>query len=256
MTIQRRFGLGWLRLALCACLAAAWLLWSAVPGMASTYTVANTDTSGTGSLAAVVTAANNDPSPPTIINFKPGLTGTISLTGTLTISGSMSIDGPGADVLDVDGDGNQIVSVPSSSTTVAISGLEFSAGHATTYGGAIDNAGTLNISDAQFAYNSAGSHDDSTTNAGSGDGGAIDNTGTLTLTNSTFTNNSAGGAGGSADYTDQGYGGAIYDTGSLSVTGSTFADNSAGTLISGLWRTTAAPLRRRRWAQEARRLTP
>jgi predicted outer membrane repeat protein len=81
--------------------------------------------------------------------------------------------------------------------------------------GAIDNRGTMAITDSTF-YNNY-------TNNNSTSGGAICNGGTLTITNSTFSNNSSGG-------NNAGYGGAIFThAGSLVVTNSTFDGNSATT---------------------------
>jgi predicted outer membrane repeat protein len=81
--------------------------------------------------------------------------------------------------------------------------------------GAIDNRGTMAITDSTF-YNNY-------TNNNVTSGGAICNGGTLTITNSTFSNNSSGG-------NNAGYGGAIFTrAGTLVVTNSTFSGNSATT---------------------------
>ncbi len=208
---------------------------SATPALATTYSVTNLDDAGAGSLRQAISDANGDSSPPTVINFSPGLHGVINLTtAPLAITNSMTIEGPGAGVIEVDGDGAQIMQIQSTSSTVSISGLEFARGHATApdgsfaTGGAIQNAGTLSVSDAWFDHNSAGTPADPTNNSGGGIGGAIDNTGTLTVTDSKFTGNTAGGTGGAGVDTSQGDGGAIASSQSLTVTGSTFTGNSAG----------------------------
>lgn len=204
--------------------AVAWLVWSAAPALASTYTVTNLDDSGAGSLRQAITNANSDNSPPTVVDFASGLTGLLSLTsGTLAITHNMTIEGPGPAALELDGDQVEILSV-SASSNVAISGLGFAGGGAPSAGGAIDNAGTLSVSDAVFDHDSAAGP----ASGLDGDGGAIYSSGTLTVSGSTFTDNSAGGAGGSADATGLGSGGAIYSAGSTTITGSTFTGNSAG----------------------------
>src|SRR5215831_5556194 len=87
----------------------AWLVWSAAPALATTYTVANTANAGTGSLRAAVIAANSDASPPATIVFAPGVTGFIDLLSPLPpITQSVTIDGPGAATLELDGNGGQI----------------------------------------------------------------------------------------------------------------------------------------------------
>jgi hypothetical protein len=203
---------------------AAASMWAASPAMAAAVT--NLDDSGSGSLRQAIINANGGP--PVVIDFAPGLTGLINLTsGPLTITNSMSIEGPGAGVLEVDGNGTQAITVAASST-VSISGLRFGGGVATSQGGAISNAGTLTVSDATFDHNAAGGAGSSSIS----EGGAIYNSGTLTVNDSTFTDNTAGGAGGTGNTSGAGAGegGAIFNanSGSLTVTGSTFTGNTAG----------------------------
>jgi hypothetical protein len=208
---------------------AGWLLWSATPAVASTFTVTNTRASGPGSLAAVVAAANVDATAPTVVGFAPGVHGIINLTGgELTINRSMSIEGPGAGVVAVVGAGHQILSVPSGSTQLSISGLEFSGGVASSQGGAIVNEGVLSVSDSVFADNVAGGPGGAGGSSGFGQGGAIFNIGSLTVTDSTFTDNAAGGDGGSGIGSGEGDGGAIFNEGPLTVAGSTFTANTGG----------------------------
>ena len=203
----------------------AWLAWSAVPALASTYTVMNTDPSGTGSLTAAVTIANYDPG--STIVFAPGVSGFIDLLSPLAITQNVTIDGPGASTLELDGHGGSIeIMTVSSPATVAISGLRFAFGAATTDGGAIANSGTLTISNSTFDHNAAGGPGSSSLSRGV----AIYNAGALTVSGSTFANNTAGGTGGSAFGSGTGEGGAIFsdNSSSLRVGGSTFAANSVG----------------------------
>jgi hypothetical protein len=203
-----------------------WLLYSVAPALATTYTVTNINDAGPGSLRAAIGNANGDPGQPAGIVFAPGVTGTIDLLSPLAVTRSATIDGPGASTLELDGNGGQvqILSVASSSI-VSITGIEFAFGGASSYGGAITNAGTLTLSNDVFAHNRAGDPGSTTS-----EGGAIASSGTLTVTDSTFVDNAAGGAGATGDLTGAGLGGAIYNApaGSLTVTSSTFTGNSAG----------------------------
>lgn len=201
----------------------------AAPAHAFTYTVTNGDQSGPGSLAAAVTQANSDASPPVIIDFAPGIQ-QINLNGTLNITNSVSIVGPGASQLEIDGNNSvQIFSI-ASSKTVSISGLKLAYAVGGLFGGAVYNNGTLSVTGVDFTHDASGGPGGSAAESGDGDGGAIfnDTSGTLSVSDSTFTGNTAGGPGGSGDYTGRGFGGAIANSGTLTVTGSTFEGNTAG----------------------------
>lgn len=104
-------------------------------------------------------------------------------------------------------------------------------------GGAIYNAGKLQINGCKLSGNSAGDGDYSTLSVGGngGSGGAIHNTGTLTINSSIFTGNRAGDGGGSGWLYggNGGSGGAIYNTGTLQINTSTFIYNRAGNGGSG-----------------------
>jgi predicted outer membrane repeat protein len=179
---------------------------------ATTYTVttlADATGSCTGAscttLRAAIMEANSASG--NTINFT-GLSGIITLTSALpAITQSMTVAGPGAGNLAISGNNAyQIFNINNSSATVAISGLTLANGIVTgSEGGAINNMGTLTVTNSTFAGNSASS------------GGAIYNGGTLTVGNSTLSGNSTPGAGG-----------AIFNFGSTNVTNSTFAGNSAG----------------------------
>ncbi len=212
------------RIAVAVAVVAGLALGGAASAVASAFTVTNLDDSGMGSLRQAIINANGGP--PVVIDFAPGLSGLINLTsGPLAITNSMTIEGPGAGMLEVDGDTNQILTVAASST-VSISGLRFGGGAAMSEGGAVANAGTLTVSNATFDHNAAGGAGSSSL----GEGGAIYNDGTLVVNDSTFSDNSAGGAGSGADGTGLGAGGAIFsdNSRSLTVTGSTFTGNIAG----------------------------
>src|SRR5262249_10209919 len=84
---------------------------------ATTITVTNTNDNGPGSLRQALAVANNGDA-----IDATGVSGVISLTtGELLVSKSVTINGPGADVLAVDGNMISQVFVTGTSTTVTIS---------------------------------------------------------------------------------------------------------------------------------------
>src|SRR5262245_65959167 len=67
----------------------------------STFTVLDLADSGPGSLRQAILDANSNPGPD-VVQFAPGLEGTITLAGgQLSITDDLRIDGPGADRLGV-----------------------------------------------------------------------------------------------------------------------------------------------------------
>jgi hypothetical protein len=161
------------------------------------------------SLREAINFANADPSGGDTILFSPALSGTLTLTdGALpTITAAMTIQGPGADMLTIDANGQSQILALSASANLTMSGLTLANGSAPSQvGGAIGNfGGTLNL----VACTISGSKADS--------GGGIFNSGTLTLTDSTLSANQA-------TY----YGGAVYNQlGTLTLTDCTVAGNTA-----------------------------
>jgi parallel beta-helix repeat protein len=183
--------------------------------MPSTLTVTNTLDSGDGSLRADVTAAHkgdtivfNIPKSDPGYNASTGVW-TITLTsGELLIKQDLSITGPGASQLTISGDKLSRVFELSSKTKpqASLSGMTISNGDGQFggIGGAINNNGTLTISNCTLSGN-----------IGGGPGGAINNYGTLTISNSVLSDNSAR------------EGGAISNLGPLTVNGCTLYGNSA-----------------------------
>src|SRR5262245_26547475 len=95
----------------------------------TTITVTNTLDSGAGSLRQAINDANAC-SDTNIIEFDAGVTGTITLTsGQLLIAGHVTINGPGADVLSVDGN-NATRVFYITNHTVTITGLTIANGNA------------------------------------------------------------------------------------------------------------------------------
>lgn len=203
--------------------------------MLSTLTVLNNLDSGPGSLRAEIAAAQNGDT----IVFAPSLNGqTIALSGgELSITKSVNIEGPGASELTVSGTasvgGNNYFSrvfEVNATQPVTISGLSIADGHGgqnggaifnhtaltinncnlsgsdADYGGAIDNVGTMTISDSGVYSNLA-------TESG---GGAIENSGTMIVSSSSIDSNSA-----------VEYGGGIRNLGTLTVSNSNVSYNNA-----------------------------
>jgi hypothetical protein len=144
------------------------------------------------------------------------VTGTITLTQRLPeITQSVRIEGPGANLLTVDGNTFEHVFVVANPATVTISSLTITDGFAFDEGGGIYNDGTL----ALLACNITG-------NVVLPDiaavGGGIYNAGNLWLGNSTVSDNLIE----PADYGDT-YGGGIKNDGALTVVNSTITRNRA-----------------------------
>jgi len=174
-----------------------------------------TPISGQTTLRDAITQANDSTDSQEIINFAPGLQGTIDLTQALPeLANYITIQGPGASNLTVQRDSTapQFSVFAIQGWSINLSGMTITGGSA-VFGGGILNDGTLTVTNSTFTNNTA-----------SGDGGGILNDGTLTLTNSTFTNNTT---------TDSGS--AIYNPGTLTVTNSTFTNNTTTGVGSGIY---------------------
>src|SRR6266404_8908966 len=200
----------------------------AIPAHASIIPVTNTNDSGSGSLRQALAIANDGD---TI--DATGISGAINLiSGELLVNKSVTINGPGADVLAVDG--NMIsrgFRIAVSGKTIAISGFTIRNGHSGNAGGGIDNENndTLMITNCTVSGNSAGL------------GGGMFNGGPLTIGSMTVSGNSAanGGGiynsgGGAATITNSTFsgntassGGGIFNIGTFTITNSTLSNNSA-----------------------------
>jgi hypothetical protein len=208
-------------------------------------TVTNLNDSGDGSLRAAVAATPAGG----IVDFAPGLTGTIVLASPITFS-DLTISGPGADVLTVSGGNTTSIFAMAGTTTLA--GLRIADGVApTSFGGVVvlGTPGPHVVRDCVFEDNLAAGdfasalrvfasvtvdhctfHDNHAESDSHGHGGALlaDNTmvspGPLAVVvrDSTFVGNTAGFAGGALAA-------AIFLDGPLTVTieRSTFVDNAA-----------------------------
>jgi hypothetical protein len=156
----------------------------------STFTVENTNSSGTGSLALAIGSADADRQANTI-NFDPNVFATpqtIAVGGTVPLvltdsSGLQTVTGPDAGVT-IKGNGQSVVFEVANGVTATLSGLTITNGNGRK-GGALYNTGTVTLTDCTISGNSADY------------GAGVDNyAGTATLTDCTITGNSAAFAGG------------------------------------------------------------
>ena len=151
--------------------------------------VTNLNDSGAGSLRAAILSGD------AVVDFAPGLTGTITLTsGEIPVANSVAINGPGAGVLTVSGNNaGRILNIDAPGTAdVTVSGLTFADGSVAGNGGAILNADeNLTVRNATFTGNDARSG-----GIGPGAGGAIASSGQLLVDSSTLTGNTAASRGG------------------------------------------------------------
>ena len=150
----------------------------------STFTVTNTDDTGTGSLRNAVALANAHNGTDSI-RFQSGLTGVISLdSGQLDLTDNVNILGPGARKIALTNPDGRIFETHDVKATIAA--LSFLGGHADNGGAILQDRGDLTVKDAVFVRNHADNN-----------GGAIDNVGgTFTGRNDRFVANDAGGFGG------------------------------------------------------------
>src|SRR5262245_34062594 len=211
----------------------------------STLTVLNNHDSGSGSLRAMVAAAQ----PGDTIRFDHHLRGqTITLTsGELAITKSLDIEGLGADRLTVSGHHASRVFDVSAGATVTIAGMTITDGLANgsapviaSTGGGILNFGRLTLANDVLSNNQAvGDAGTSPTGrVGAALGGAVANlgSGSLTISNSAFTANQALGADHSVGASaGSALGGAILNFATASVSDSWFTHNvaRAGSFCTG-----------------------
>ncbi|HKL49919.1 MAG TPA: DUF4347 domain-containing protein, partial [Wenzhouxiangellaceae bacterium] len=178
-------------------------------GLLATFTVANTDDAGAGSLRQAIIDANNAPGPDVV--DATGISGTITLaTGQIDITDEVEINGPGQASLTVSGnDASRIFGIYADT---AISDVTLTAGSTPGDGGAVNSASgsTLTITGVTISDSYAGN-----------DGGGIaQEEGELIIRNSTITGNTADSGGGIRLYSD-------YSTTRLEITNTTISNNTA-----------------------------
>ena len=209
----------------------------ASPAGAATFTVANTNNIGIGSLALAIVEANASPGTDTI-EFAPGVTGMINLKNDLPdITDSLTIRGPGSAALTISGNTlyHAFTIATAGSGGVTISGLTID-GSVTRgnleAGGAIAVTDTaLTLDDVTLTNNRARPTSAGTPADAFGGGLGVNNapgTGDVVITNSVMTNNVAEGTpGGESDGGPVGGGGAWITADNITVTNSTFSENQA-----------------------------
>jgi hypothetical protein len=204
-----------------------------VPSLARAAGVVGTGTLASCTDAALIEALHGGG----LVTFDCGGSAIIDIssgTGTKTIDVDTTIDGAG--LITISGGNSVRVFRVNAGATLMVANLIIADGHVADefpgalWGGAIESAGALVVTNSTFAGNRAGvggaiasgsgpvTVTDSTfiANRASLSGGAIDNRGVLTIARSTFSSNSGG------------IGGAIASgPGSLAVANSTFAGNTA-----------------------------
>lgn len=179
------------KLAVIVVLLVALALTPSRPARAATCTVPGTH-------ASIQTAVNDGTC--TVIDVAAG-----TFSENITIDRSVTINGSGAGTTVVDGAQRGRVIAIGPTATVTLSGMAIQNGQAPgANGGAIFNAGTLQLSGSRVISNTAGN------------AGGIENTGTLTIDQTAISHNTARFTGGGID-----------NGGNLLVTGSTVSDNVA-----------------------------
>lgn len=201
-------------------LVASLLLAAASTLRAGTFTVTNTNATGTGSLRKALGDAEISAGADTIL-FEAVLSGqSIPINTPITVSDTdgVTVDAsalPAGIVVDGGTGTHRLFFITAGSNltliAVAITGGDGDGTNSPGLGGAIFNAGTLILSDCHL-------HD----NTASANGGAIHSTGTATLTRCTLNNNSTTASGG-----------ALSNAGTLTATNCTVVGNSAGSAAGG-----------------------
>lgn len=197
-----------------------------VNARAGTYTVTSLADSGPDTLRTAIVSANSDPG--STINFQPGLSGTILLlSAEPNITANMTIQGPGPNVIAVDGASKYTVLTVPSNSTVTITGLTIQ--HGAYTGSGITSAGGLFMGYGANSGTCVTVSNCVFSGSISGFGGAICNDGgTLAVTNCTITGNTGN------------YCGGINNQGVATITGCTINGNithqGAGAIMQGYYR--------------------
>lgn len=182
---------------------------------AATFTVSNLADSGNGSLRDAIARANAASGEPHVVNFQPGLAGSISFSSEIRISSSLVINGPGPAVLTLDGNDTtrlfQVRRISGNPRSVSINGLRFVRGRADNGAAIYAYDDDLQVSDSQFSSNTA-----------TASGGAI------YLAEADLDLDRVGVVGNSAPSTGQGSGGGIsMIAGTLTIHRSLISGNTA-----------------------------
>lgn len=172
-----------------------------------------TPISGQTTLRDAITQGNASTDSQEVINFAPGLQGTIDLAIALPgLANNISIEGPGVSNLTVQGDftSTSHVFTGVDKHIIGISGMTISNGS----GDDIFSSGTLTVNNCVFANTSTR--------------GIINYTGAVTVTNCIFNTKAGGNGGGIYSY-----------AGPVTVTNCTLTGNSSVQGASGIWNDTS-----------------
>ncbi len=216
---QRIFNSNTCRILFATCLSALCL--AAFSAEAATITVINSYDSGPGSLRQALTDAVDGDT----INFDSSLNGqTITLTrGELLVGKSVTINGPGANLLAVNGNAASRVFRIGFGKTVTISGITIKNGGIANGAGIYNNHATLTVDSCTLSGNFGGLWGGAIYNDGSDYGSAM-----LTVTNSTLNGNRANDGAGIYNY-------GHYGSATLEVLNSTIRGNTAGAWGAGIY---------------------
>lgn len=177
------------------------------------FTVTSSADNGANTLRADLAAAANGDT----INFN--VTSPITLTsGTLTVAKSVTIQGPGANLLTIQGNKTFGIFAINVGVTATIAGLTISGGNTigsmgmvSTSGGGIANSGNATVQNCTLSGDSAGA------------GGGMFNGGTATVQNCTLSGDTASSGGG------------IWNAGTLTVQNSTLSGDTASISGGGIY---------------------
>ena len=169
------------------------------------------------SLREAITISSSYPASAAIITFASNITGEMLLIAQLTITDDVEIQGPGSEVLSLNGQGQDRVLDITGSSSVTIQGLTITGGSA-TQGGGIRSEGPLTLESSVVTAN---------TSSGSGGGIYLVEGSSIEISNSVISNNTAAGAGG---------GMRAVLTGDLNIRDTTFSGNSSTAARGGaIW---------------------
>jgi len=175
--------------------------------------------------------------------------GTIYLTNTIVVSNDTVLDATGYKVA-ISGSNSVRIFIVNTNSSLAMTNLTLENGvsQSTGYpsgGGAISNAGTLEMIGCTFISNSAVGISEPAGVGGEGDGGAVYNTGIATAFACVFSENSAvGGFGGFGEEFELSNGGnaaagAFFNANDATLVNCSFSNNTAAGGIGGSWNSEA-----------------
>jgi parallel beta-helix repeat protein len=224
------------------------------------------DLRGAVNLADVRGGAQTITFDPTVFATRTTITLTAGQLELSNTTGTVTIDGPGANLLSINGNQIDRVFKIDRMVTASLSGLTITGASSISFGGGVYNAGTATLTGCVISGNTSGyggglfnqgtitlDHCTITGNSASVEGGGLWFQGAATLTDCTISGNTSGDIGGglnnrSATLTMTGciitgnlaqdFGGGVYNQATATITGCTISGNTArmngGGLVSGI----------------------